>query len=448
MTSSGSSSCHLGENDDRNRYYFDATPEPSVCDWEMPQLNDAIFFMPTPQYVDGEHVATTVKKSRPPKFVRELQTLQACLTDTQRALEASNNAVYDALSQKADKIEVAAVSENLLEKVDSVIFEEELGKKASQRSLEDNLTCKADRKEFDELRYLGNALQDGLDLISYNMSGKADRSSVQAALAQKVSHAEAASSFAEKTSHDILSARVRCCIALWGFFVMICILLFSVVIYVLLQQHYHIQELSHANHDLTHTVEELSLQKQRSKDEWFSSLPLLAAGEDRPDEMQYVSVSEFHSNQVHEDGYSIELKPPCKNAWVNVEASFRSGRTLCRGRVDVILRSDHNIFGLLPETEETLLTETKTSIDTLIDANEKDANVSCNAQGKTGAISVASTTTSTTSRPCMVITATMKLKHDGTIVPSLNVKQSGSLDAEANENHIYEVSGKIQWNRQ
>jgi hypothetical protein len=195
-------------------------------------------------------------------------------------------------------------------------------------------------------------------------------------------------------------------------------------------------------------VEELSIQNQQLRVGFNQSLPLLTVGnglEDHLFESEYVS--EFHSQQLHEDGYSIELKPPCKNAWVNVEASFRSGHTVCHAKVDVILRVDHNIFGLLPASEETKLSESTSTIATMADASEKDQNASCDTK-ENGGISLTSTTTSTTIAPCMVIIATMKLKQDGSIVPSLSVKQSSSRLAESKDKYIYDVSGKIQWNRQ
>jgi hypothetical protein len=295
------------------------------------------------------------------------------------------------------------------------------------------------------LSHHGAALRDGFDRISYNMVGKADRASVQAALAQKVSHAEAALTLVQKSSHDALVGRVRCCIALGCFFAVVSMAVVFGVIYMLLQQQYQIQNLRSSNLDLSHTVDELSMQNQKLKHADFAQKwPLLATGESI-EAAQYVS--EFHSNQLHEGGYSIELKPPCKNAWVNVEASFRSGHTRCYAKADIILREDHYIFGLLPDTEQ----ESKEStlvVATMAGSSDEDTRASCDSSSDSGAFSTTSTTTITADSPCMVITATMKMKQDGSVVPSLSVKPSSSRLAESNDTYIYDVSGKIQWSRQ
>jgi hypothetical protein len=72
---------------------------------------------------------------------RELQALserahalEACLTDTNRMLEANCSEVYSALNQKADRAEIAAFSETLASKVESETFEKELREKVSHET--------------------------------------------------------------------------------------------------------------------------------------------------------------------------------------------------------------------------------------------------------------------------------------------------------------------------
>jgi len=224
--------------------YFDATPEGSVIfDWDvtasgpatssssMPSCNQGSSAAPK----DGSEEHTSGpgnKKARPPKLVREVRDLQDSIKLLSREVgsKADHAIVNVALDQKAaqqdlddllqqkvsqqdldvvlqqkvsqkdfqllsdgmrNKLEAAALDEALQQKVSQHVFQEALGGKASHEHLE-QLRHRV-RKRLDSKM---DAVQHGLDQkanhvelqkLCFNVEGKADRASVQAALAQKVS---------------------------------------------------------------------------------------------------------------------------------------------------------------------------------------------------------------------------------------------------------------------
>ena len=45
-----------------------------------------------------------------------------------------------------------------------------------------------------------------------------------------------------------------------------------------------------------------------------------------------------------DDTYTVELVPPFNNAWLTIDASLGGTDSVCSGKADVILRSEHKIF--------------------------------------------------------------------------------------------------------
>jgi len=277
--------------------YFDATPEGSVIfDWDVlppaeaghatsSSLPDCDSGTP-PQGIEQSDSVQSSKKTRPPKLVREVRDLQDSLkllasqvNDKadgklmQIALDQKTNQedLSSLLQDKATAYELQCLKQNLEEKVDTVQLEEVLHTRVSQMELRDAFDDKVSNERFLQLRHrvknkldasFGAMMQGELDQkasssdfhrLAFNVDGKADRSSMQAALAQKV-------------SWNSMTWRMTSCGVLWGATVGICVMLFAVFFRMLQQQQLKLQQLSNLNEELSSSLHRLDHQRLQLDD--------------------------------------------------------------------------------------------------------------------------------------------------------------------------------------
>jgi len=494
-----------GENDVvfEEPVYFDATPEGSVIfDWDVTAPGDSsggcAASSSTPFCTQGSFFASTAqngateecehgggsKKTRPPKLVREVRDLQESFrqlsrevlskaesADMRAALDqkASQWELDEALHLKANAQDLQLLGESVGDKVGSAMLEDVLQQKVSQSTLQDALNGKVSQEHFQHLRHrvknkldsdFGVLMKEGLDQkashsdlhqLWYNVEGKADRSSVQSALSQKV-------------SWSAVKSRMVSCGVLWVLTVCICAVVLGSMFYLLLRQQQELRQLSSLNAQLSGTIDQINihhLQLNHSFAELaavkqimmqsVSPMQIDAAGSSGSKFDIHggalVHNQVFRSATVHEDTYTVELVPPFSNAWVIVDASLGAAGIVCSGKADAILRTEHKIFSFYapPGIEDTTpapAIEHK-SLPQVAGADSDD--LMWNGAEGTLATVAATTTTTTTPKACMIMTTSLQERQGGSIVVLINFKRDPDSLLGFNNSHIYNVSGKVQW---
>jgi len=351
-------------------------------------------------------------------------------------------------------------------KLEATALDEALQQKVSQDVLQEALSGKASHEHLEQLRHrvkkrldstLG-AVQQGLDQkashielqkLCFNVQGKADRTSVQAALAQKV-------------SWDAVTWRMVSCGALWALTVTVCATMIGFLFYLLVRQQQQLQQLTSLNNELISNVDRLQLQQHWINDtfEEFAAAahiikqlqapempPLNRIGAILSDGLQrdlngkvLAHNQVFKSGKVYNDTYTVELVPPFANAWLIVDASLGAAGTVCFGKADAILRAEHKIFSFYepPAIQDGTATATVAGSSNTGVSPEDDDH---------GAVAptTTTTTTTTTSKTCMIMTTALKEQQGGSIVVLINFKRDPENLDGVNNSSIYDVSGQIQW---
>jgi hypothetical protein len=473
--------------------YFDATPEGSViCDWDlpphghatssMPSCNEGFFLAGRAQNESSEEHTNGPgsKKTRPPKLVREVRELQDSVRQLSLEVQSKADAadcaiVHVALDQKATQQDLDAalhqkvsqqdldailqhtvsqhdfelLSEGLRSKVENAVLEEALQQKVSQNVFQEALSCKASHEHFEQLRNrVRKKLDSTLDSVQhdpdqkandidfqrlcFNVEGKADRTSVQAALAHKV-------------SWDAMTWRMLSCGALWALTVTACLAMIAFLFYLLLRQQQELHQLASLNKELISNFDRLQLQQHWLHDTIEEHQRGLESGLQHDiSGKALVHHQVFKSGKLHDDTYTVELVPPFANAWLIVDAYMGTAGTVCSGKADAILRAEHKIFSFYepPAIQDSSLEGPSAAI---VPAEENG-----------GVVASTSTTTTTTSipdedcriakktQPCMIMTTSLKEQQGGSIVVLINFKRDPDSLNGFNSS-IYDVSGKIQW---
>lgn len=485
--------------------YFDATPEGSVIfDWDLPASGPATSSSSLPFCTQGapaargdgggeEHSSGQGnKKARPPKLVREVRDLQESIKLLSRKVEskadcgivhvaldkkAAQQDLDERLEQKVSLQDLDAVlrqkvsqedfeilSEGMKKKLESAALDEALQQKVSQHVFQEALSAKASHEHFEQLRHrvkkkldstLGS-LQQGLDQktnhiefqkLCFNVEGKADRASVQAALGRKV-------------SWDAVTWRMVSCGALWALTVTACAAMIAFLFHLVLRQQQQLQQLNSFNKELISNMDRLQLQQHWINEtlEDFASAKQIIKQLKAPAIHSLTQIDAilgdsfqrdlnkkvpahnqvFKSGKLYDDTYTVELVPPFANAWLIVDASLGAAGSVCSGKADAILRAEHKIFSFYepPAIQDGSTTATVAGGSITVVAPEDDDR---------GAVSPTTTTTTTTSKTCMIMTTALKEQQGGSIVVLINFKRDPEHLDGVNNSSIYDVSGQIQW---
>lgn len=478
--------------------FFDATPEGSVIfDWDFPPEHAGVEYLPIPVHTEpasSSRVAQTgrgkdcenetgSKKTRPPKLVREVRDLQEYVKQLGEVVKskADNASVQTVLDRETDQKDLQQVLEQKVNQQDFRLLSDSVGQAVTHATLDERLQHtvsnqafqeaineKVSKEHFRQLRHrvkntvdvaFGAALQEGLEQkascrdlerLRYNVDGKADRASVQAALAQKV-------------SRNVLKCRMVSCGALWAFSATCFAIVFGLMFYSLLRQQQQIQQLSGTveqlivhNHKLNGTFEQLTtvnhMIKQLSAPE-ASVSHLIDTSLGSTDDGLQLDVDGkvlahnqvFKSSKVQEDTHTVALVPPFKNAWLIVDASLRNHGVVCAGKADLILRIEQRIFSFYapPAIEHTSATTTAAALAPNVAAA---ATESPQIAGVAPTVVAATTTTTTTTpKACMIMTTALKEQHGGAVIVLLNFKRDPDSIHDVNSSRIFNISGKIQW---
>jgi len=452
--------------------YFDATPEGSVIfDWDFAPLEGSVpassSSLPTcdrAQIPSGAFAYRTAeecetgpggKKTRPPKLVREVRELQESFRRLSREVQgkADDDMTQIALDQKSSQQDVLSLSESL----GSMSLE--LQGKVCQETFEEALNEKVSQKHFQQLRQrvktkldaeFGVAVQGNLDQkadeadlqrLCFNVEGKADRASVQAALSQKV-------------SWNAMSQRFICCGVAWGIIAGMCAVAFAILLYLFVQQQQKLQQLSSLNEDLSNTINRLDMhhrQLSHTFEHFASGMPIakqlaspqvLSSASDIHG-MVAARSQAFTPGKVRKlnDTYTVELVPPFSNAWVVVDASMGAPGSVCSGQADAILRAEHKIFSFYapPAIKD------DNAVSPLDALAESEKVISSDDEPIHVTAMTTTTTTFAPKAPCMIMTTSLKEQAGGSIIVLISFKRDPESLTGTNSSGMYNVSGNVQW---